>query len=111
MNKKSGEITLLTERQQAVFAAPFRESELQTTQHTTDDSTHYRRLNTLQTTQHTTDDSTHYRRLNTLQTTQHTTPPTKHKQIIIYSKAVEDFKHFATETSVALLLQSVSKWL
>jgi hypothetical protein len=62
MNKKCGEITLLTERQQAVFAAPIRESELQTTQHTT--------------------------------------PPTELKEIIIYSKAVEDFKHFATETSV-----------
>jgi hypothetical protein len=104
MNKKSAELSLLTERQRAVFAAPVRESELQTTQHTTPpiayDSTHY---------------TTYCIRLNTLhhllQTTQHTTPPTTHREIIIYSKVVEDFKHFATETSVALLLRSASKWL
>jgi hypothetical protein len=70
MNKKSGEIALLTDSQQAVLLQVFESRELQTTQHTT--------------------------------------PPTAHRQKIIYSKTVEDFKRFATETSVALISRSVT---
>jgi len=38
-----------------------------------------------------------------LQTARHTTPLTDCRDKIIYCEVVEDFRHFATETSVALL--------